>query len=128
MKISVKKLFAILFSFILFLPQISARADLSIPEQWAPLSAPGAGYIGFEANESFFASTEASTWFNFTTDNGEENGKVTNIAICNTGSEAGCDFSVFSKYRAVLPMCSSATDINCIAGVTATDAAGKSLP
>lgn len=127
MKISVKKLFAILFSFVLFLPQISATADLSIPEQWAPLSAPGAGYIGFEANESFFASTEASTWFNFTTDNGEENGKVTNIAICNTGSEAGCDFSVFSKYRAVLPMCSSAADINCIAGITATDAAGKSL-
>ena len=127
MKISVKKLFAILFSFTLFLPQITAQADPSIPEQWAPLAAPGAGYIGFEANESFFASTEASTWFNFTTDNGEENGKITNIAICNTGSEAGCDFSVFSKYRAVLPMCSSAGDINCISGITATDASGKSL-
>jgi hypothetical protein len=127
MNISVKKLLAILFSFTLFLPQITAQADSSIPEQWAPLAAPGAGYIGFEANESFFASTEASTWFNFTTSNGEENGKITNIAICNTGSEAGCDFSVFSKYRAVLPMCSSSGDINCISGITATDASGKSL-
>ena len=127
MNINVKKLFAILFSFTLFLPQITAQADPSIPEQWAPLAAPGAGYIGFEANESFFASTEASTWFNFTTSNGEENGKITNIAICNTGSEAGCDFSVFSKYRAVLPMCSSTGDINCISGITATDASGKSL-
>lgn len=127
MNISVKKLFAILFSFTLFLPQITAQADPSIPEQWAPLTAPGAGYIGFEANESFFASTEASTWYNLTTNNGEESGKVTNVAICNTGSEAGCDFSVFSKYRAVLPMCSSAADINCISGITATDAFGKSL-
>ena len=104
MKFSVKKLFAILFSLTLFLPHITAQADPAIPEQWAPLTAPGAGYIGYEANESFFASTEASTWFNLTTNNGEENGKVTNVAICNTGSEAGCDFSVFSKYRAVLPM------------------------
>ncbi len=127
MKISVKKLFAILFSLTLFLPHITAQADPAIPEQWAPLTAPGAGYIGYEANESFFASTEASTWFNLTTNNGEENGKVTNVAICNTGSEAGCDFSVFSKYRAVLPMCSDAADINCITGITATDASGKSL-
>lgn len=127
MKIGVKKVLVTLISLTLLSPQIIARAESTIPEQWAPLSAPGAGYIGFEANESFFASTEASTWFNFTTSNGEADGKITNIAICNTGSEAGCDFTIFSKYRAVLPMCSGRSDINCITAITATDAQGKEL-
>ena len=127
MNIKIKRALIVLVSLTLITPQVIARADSSVPEQWTPLAAPGAGYIGFEANESFFASTEASTWFNFTTSNGEENGKITNIAICNTGSEAGCDFTVFSKYRAVLPMCSSGSDINCITGIIATDAQGKEL-
>ena len=127
MRISVKRVVVTLISLTLLTPQIIARADSQIPEQWAPLVAPGPGYIGFEANESFFASTEASTWFNFTTSNGEADGKITNIAICNTGSEAGCDFTIFAKYRAVLPMCSGSSDINCISGITATDAQGKEL-
>jgi len=127
MNINIKRALIALVSLTLITPQVIARADSSVPEQWAPLAAPGAGYIGFEANESFFAGTEASTWFNFTTSNGEADGKVTNIAICNTGSEAGCDFTIFSKYRAVLPMCSGGSDINCITAITATDAQGKEL-
>ena len=61
-------------------PTFAHSAD-SIPEQWTSLTAPGAGYIGYEANEAAFANTEASTWINFTSDNGKYDGKVTKVAI-----------------------------------------------
>jgi len=99
----------------------------SIPEQWESPSAPGAGYIGYQANESAFANTEASTWINFTSDNGKIDGKVTKVAICNTGSEDGCTYSVYSSYRAVLPVCADAADINCISEILAIDANGSKL-
>ena len=120
------KFFSLLLSIALLSPALAHSAD-SIPEQWTPLSAPGASYIGYEANESAFANTEASTWINFTSDNGKIDGKVTNVAICNTGSEDGCDYSVYSSYRAVLPICADATDINCISDIFATDASGTKL-
>ena len=120
------KFFSLLLSIALLSPALAYSAD-SIPEQWATLPAPGAGYIGYEANESAFANTEASTWINFTSDNGKIDGKVTNVAICNTGSEAGCDYSVYSSYRAVLPICADATDINCISEIFASDASGAKL-
>ncbi len=104
-----------------------AHSADSIPEQWTPLSAPGASYIGYEANEAAFSNTEASTWINFTSDNGKLDGKVTKVAICNTGSEEGCDYSVYSLYRATLPVCIDATDINCISEIFATDANGTKL-
>ncbi len=107
-------------------PALAHAAD-PIPEQWVPLSAPGASYIGYEANESAFANTEASTWINFTSDNGKIDGKVTNVAICNTGAEVGCNYSVYSSYRAVLPVCADAADINCISEIFATDANGAKL-
>ena len=87
----IRKLFVLLIAVALLSPAPAHSAD-SIPEQWTPLSAPGASYIGYEANESAFANTEASTWINFTSDNGKIDGKVTNVAICNTGSEDGCDY------------------------------------
>lgn len=117
---------ALLISLALFAPTLARAAD-PIPEQWASLKAPGAGYIGYEANEASFANTEASTWINFTSDNGKFNGKVTKVAICNTGAEDGCAFTVHSFYRAVLPVCADASDINCIAEIFATDANGKKL-
>ena len=117
---------ALLISVALVAPTLANGAD-SIPEQWAQLPAPGAGYIGYEANEAAFANTEASTWINFTSDNGKMDGKVTKVAICNTGSEDGCNFTVYSYYRAVLPVCADATDINCITEIFATDASGKKL-
>ena len=120
------KLGALLISVALIAPTLAHGAD-SIPEQWSTLSAPGAGYIGYEANEAAFANTEASTWINFTTDNGKFDGKVTKVAICNTGAEDGCTFTVHSYYRAVLPVCTDASDINCIAEIFATDANGKKL-
>ena len=120
------KFFSLLLSIALLSPALAYSAD-SIPEQWATLPAPGAGYIGYEANESAFANTEASTWINFTSDNGKIDGKVTNVAICNTGSEAGCDYSVYSSYRAVLPICADSTDINCISDIFAMDASGTKL-
>ncbi len=107
-------------------PALAHSAD-SIPEQWATLPAPGAGYIGYQANESAMANTEASSWINFTSDTGKFDGKVTNLAICNTGSEDGCNYSVYSSYRAVLPICADATDINCISDIFATDASGTKL-
>ena len=73
------------------------------------------------------ANTEASTWINYTSDTGKGDGKVTKVAICNTGSEDGCTFSVYSYYRAVLPACADAADINCIVEIFATDASGKKL-
>jgi len=120
------KLAALLISVALIAPTLARAAD-PIPEQWASLTAPGAGYIGYEANEASFANTEASTWINFTSDNGKFNGKVTKVAICNTGTEDGCAFTVHSFYRAVLPVCADASDINCIAEIFATDASGKKL-
>ena len=120
------KFSVLLIAVVLVSPTLAHGVD-SIPEQWATLPAPGAGYIGYEANESAFAKTEASTWINFTSDNGKIDGKVTKVAICNTGSEDGCTYSVFSSYRAVLPVCADAADINCISEIFATDATGKKL-
>jgi len=120
------KFSAVLIAVALVSPAFAHGAD-SVPEQWASLSAPGAGYIGYEANEAAFANSEASTWINFTSDTGKIDGKVTKVAICNTGSEDGCTFSVFSFYRAVLPVCFNASDINCISAIFATDINGAKL-
>ena len=120
------KFSVLLIAVALLSPALAYSAD-SIPEQWASIPAPGAGYIGYEANESAMANSEASTWINFTSDNGKMDGKVTKVAICNTGSEDGCTYSVYSFYRAVLPVCSDAADINCISEIFATDANGKKL-
>ena len=117
---------ALLISVVLIAPTLAHGAE-SVPEQWASLTAPGAGNIGYEANEAAFANTEASTWINFTSDTGKFDGKVTKVAICNIGSEDGCTFSVHSFYRAVLPVCLDATDINCIVEILASDASGKKL-
>ena len=117
---------ALLISVVLIAPTLAHGAE-SVPEQWSSLTAPGAGNIGYEANEAAFANTEASTWINFTSDTGKFDGKVTKVAICNTGSEDGCTFSVHSFYRAVLPVCLDATDINCIVEILASDASGKKL-
>ena len=107
-------------------PTLSHAAD-SVDEQFQSLAMPGANSLGFQANESNFAKTEVSTWFNFTTSDGTPTGKVTNIAICNTGKEPGCEFSVYAMYRAVLPACIDGADTNCLSEITAVDAAGKSL-
>ena len=122
----ISKLSVLLLAVALVSPTFAHSAD-AIPEQWASLIAPGAGYIGYEANEAAFANTEASTWINFTSDNGKYDGKVTKVAICNTGSEDGCNYSVYAFYRAVLPVCTDAADINCISEIFATDASGKKL-
>lgn len=107
-------------------PTLSHAAD-SVDEQFQSLAMPGANSLGFQANESNFSKTEVSSWFNFTTSDGTPTGKVTNIAICNTGKELGCEFSVYAMYRAVLPACIDAADTNCLSEITAVDASGKSL-
>ncbi len=107
-------------------PTLSHAAD-SVDEQFQSLAMPGANSLGFQANESNFSKTEVSSWFNFTTSDGTPTGKVTNIAICNTGKEPGCEFSVYAMYRAVLPACSDAADTNCLSEITAVDSTGKSL-
>lgn len=107
-------------------PTLSHAAD-PVDEQFQSLAMPGANSLGFQANESNFSKTEVSSWFNFTTDDGTPTGKVTKIAICNTGTEAGCEFSVYAMYRAVLPACIDAADTNCLSEITAVDASGKSL-
>ena len=119
--------FSVLLLAVALVSPAFAHGAESVPEQWASLTAPGAGNIGYEANEAAFANTEASTWINFTSDTGKFDGKVTKVAICNTGSEDGCTFSVHSFYRAVLPVCLDAADINCIAEILASDASGKKL-
>lgn len=114
----------ILASFLL--PTFSQAAD-SVDEQFRSFAMPGANSLGYQANEGNFAKTEVSSWFNFTTSDGTPNGKVTNIAICNTGKESGCEFTVWAMYRAVLPACTYSADTNCLSEITATNAAGKSL-
>ena len=110
----------------LLAPTLSHAAD-PVDEQFQSLAMPGANALGFQANESNFAKGEVSTWFNFTTDDGTPTGKVTKISICNTGTEAGCEFSVYAMYRAVLPACIDAADTNCLSEIMAVDASGKSL-
>jgi hypothetical protein len=121
-----KKLLVMLAAFSIAMPTL-AHAVTGVDEQWIPTFSPGAGYQGYLANESAFSASEASTWFNMTTSDGTPQGKVTQVAICNTGSEAGCNFSVKSMYRAVLPMCANETDTNCISAVIARDKDGKDL-
>jgi hypothetical protein len=122
----ITKFSVLLIAVALVSPTLAHGVD-AIPEQWNSLPSPGAGYIGYEANEAKMANTEASTWINFTSDTGKSDGKVTKVAICNTGSEDGCTFSVYSYYRAVLPACADAADTNCIVEIFATDASGKKL-
>ncbi len=122
-----KSKFSVLVIAAALLSPALAHAVDPIPEQWETLPAPGAGYIGYQANESAMANTEASTWVNYTSDNGKYDGKVTKVAICNSGSEDGCTYSVYSSYRAVLPVCADAADINCISDIFATDANGTKL-
>jgi hypothetical protein len=107
-------------------PAFSYAAD-PVDEQFQSLAMPSANSLGFQANESNFAKTESSSWFNFTTSDGTPAGKVTNVAICNTGKEPGCEFTVHAMYRAVLPACFDAADTNCLSEITAVDATGKSL-
>ena len=107
-------------------PSLSHAAD-SVDEQFQSLAMPSANSLGFQANESNFAKTESSSWFNFTTSDGTPAGKVTNVAICNTGKEPGCEFTVHAMYRAVLPACIDTADINCLSEITAVDTTGKSL-
>jgi hypothetical protein len=61
------KFSVLLIAVALVSPTLAHGVD-SIPEQWQTLPAPGAEYIGYEANESAFANTEASTWINFTSE------------------------------------------------------------
>jgi hypothetical protein len=107
-------------------PTLSNAAD-PIDEQFQSLAMPGPNSLGFQANESNFAKTEVSTWFNFTTSDGTPSGKPTKIAICNTGKEPGCEFTVWAMYRAILPACVGAADTNCLSEITAINADGKSL-
>lgn len=111
---------------VILVPSLSYAADPN-DEQYQSLRMPGANTMGYQANESIFAKTESSSWFNFNTSDGTPSGKLTSVAICNTGKEAGCEFTVNSMYRAVLPACVGSTDINCVSAITATNAAGKSL-
>lgn len=110
----------------LLAPVMSQAAD-PIDEQFQSLAMPGANSLGFQANESNFAKTEVSTWFNFTTSDGTPKGSVTNIVICNTGKEPGCAFTVWAMYRAILPACVGTSDTNCLSEITAINANGKSL-
>ena len=66
----------------LLAPAISQAAD-PVDEQFQSLAMPGANSLGFQANESNFAKTEVSTWFNFTTSDGTASGTPTKITICN---------------------------------------------
>ncbi len=110
----------------LLAPSLSYAADTS-DEQYKSLEMPGANSLGYQANESNFAKTESSSWFNFTTSDGTPSGKLTQVSICNTGKEPGCEFTVHAMYRAVLPACVGDSDINCISEITAVSADGKSL-
>jgi hypothetical protein len=108
------------------MPAFSHAADLN-DEQYQSLRMPGANTMGYQANESIFAKTESSSWFNFNTSDGTPSGKLTSVAICNTGKESGCEFTVNSMYRAVLPACVGSADINCVLAITATNSDGKAL-
>ena len=107
-------------------PTLSHAAD-PIDEQFQSLAMPGANSLGFQANESNFAKTESSSWFNFTTSDGTPSGALTKVSICDTGKEAGCEFTVQAMYRAVLPACVGDSDTNCVSEITAVNAGGKSL-
>ena len=110
----------------LAIPSSSIAAD-TVDEQFQSPTMTSANTLGFQANESNFAKTEVSTWFNFTTSDGTPSGKITKIAICNSGKEPGCEFSVWAMYRAILPACVNSADIDCISAITAVGADGKSL-
>jgi hypothetical protein len=127
-----KKFLTILFMVLsLLLPTFAetnvARAT-AIDEQWVPPSNYAPDMQGYYVSEPYLISTEGSSYFlNYTTSDGTIAGKVTNVAACSSVSDSGCAFTVFSKYSAIIPMCVSDTDTNCISSVTAKDANGKEL-
>lgn len=120
------RLLIALIAAALMAPTFSQAADIP-DEQYKSLEMPSANTLGYQANESNFAKTESSSWFNFTTSDGTPSGKLTQVSICNTGKEPGCEFTVHAMYRAVLPACVGDADTNCVTAITAINADGKSL-
>lgn len=50
-----------------------------------------------------------------------------NSYICNSMSDSHCSKATGGNYRAVLPACTSESDVDCISSLTAIDPSGKSL-
>jgi hypothetical protein len=122
-----KILGVLLLSASLILPNIASAADTP-DEQWKPPKASAPDTQGFYVSESNMLSTQGSYLINYTTSDGTEMGKVTNVALCATISDPGCGFAAKTKYNAVIPMCASDSDVDCISAVTAKDSSGKLLP
>ena len=119
-----KILGVLLLSASLILPNISHAA--SVPdEQWAPaLENLPAGTQGYLAQESAFLSTQNSFYANIIALDGQH---VDTVTACASSSAPGCEFITKQTMTAVLPMCASASDKDCIVEVTAKDDSGKNL-
>lgn len=110
----------------LIVPSVANSASKP-DEQWVAPSNYAADMQGYVVSESNMLSNQGSFFINFTTADGTVNGKVTKVAACNSVADKDCAFTVAAQYRAVIPMCSTDTELNCIASVIAKDADGKEL-
>ena len=112
--------------FGLLLPNVANSAGKP-DEQWVPIKSFAPDTQGYYVSESNMLSNQGSFFLNFTTADNTINGKITKVAACKSVADKDCAFTVAAQYRAVIPMCSTDTELNCIAAVTAKDANGKAL-
>jgi len=109
----------------LLVPTVAGAAG--IDEQWVPSSNYAPDMQGYYVSESNMLSTQGSYFINFTTSDGTENGKVTNVAACSSVADKDCAFTVAARYDAIIPICANDLDTNCISSITAKDANGNPL-
>ena len=122
-----KALGVLILGLALILPTFAHAADTP-DEQWKPPKASAPDTQGFYVSESNLISTKGSSYLiNYTTADGTGNGTLTNVAVCSSIDGPGCFFGGRTKYSAVIPMCATATDLDCISAVTAKDASGNPL-
>jgi len=116
--------FAAAFLFLTLVPAFSSAADSVPDEQYSTPNEPGPGYFGFNSFPDFQLHANTGHLLGMQT----TGVTVNKVVACNSLADPKCAGSNFWKFRAVLPMCQSAADTNCIDEVIARDKDNVLLP
>jgi hypothetical protein len=94
-----------------------------VDEQFVAPTITTNGQQGYVADETAFLASQGSYFINYQTSGNQ----VTAVTACTSASDSACPFTVKQAYNALLPICASDADVDCISGVTAKDANGNAL-
>jgi hypothetical protein len=119
-----KKLISVLAVFSLAMGlSIPASAETLSDEMFSLTSEPGPGYLGYTAYPSGAAVDMNSGLIGMKT----SNLKPESITWCSSIADTACADKDFFQYVSILPICESATQLDCLEGVLATNKDGKEL-